>query len=171
MKNQTITKILFLLFPIMAFSQQVVEHFYVSSQNLAGAEVIINNGRDTFIGGGFSGTLKNQFTRGDWAGKHITENEMQFSTGIAKEEWCSIYGIVSFGYFKNILVSYSGGMGLYGQMRNFKRGDYEYNKDDKLIFVPLVGISGQYAVTNDIGLMVGIDTFNGAKFGISVLLN
>lgn len=162
---------LVLLFPIMGFSQQAVQHYYVSSQNLAGGEIIINRGDDTYIGGGFSGTLKNEFTKGDWAGKHISDSEMKYSTGIAKEEWCSLYGIASFGYFKNILVSYSAGMGLYGQMRNFERNGVEYNKNDKLIFVPLAGIAGQYAVTDHVGIMVGVDTFNGAKLGVSILFN
>jgi hypothetical protein len=163
--------ILVLLFPIVGFSQQAVQHYYISSQNLAGGEILINNGNDIYFGGGFSGTLKNEFTKGEWAGKHISESELKYATGKAKEEWCSIYGIASFGYFKNIMVSYSAGMGLYGQMMNFERNGVEYNKNDKLIFVPLVGIAGQYAVTNDVGLMVGIDTFNGAKLGISVIFN
>ena len=160
-----------LLFPIVGFSQQAIQHFYVASQNLMGAEIVINNGNDIYFGGGFSGTLKNEFTKGEWAGKHISESEMKYSTGIAKEEWCSIYGIASFGYVNQIMVSYSAGMGLYGQMRNFERNGVEYNKNDKLIFVPLVGITGQYAVTNDVGLMLGADTFNGVKIGVSVLFN
>ena len=161
----------FLLFFNLGFSQQAVQHFYVASQNLAGAEIMINNGKDIYFGGGFSGTLKNEFTKGEWAGKHISESEMKYTTGTAKEEWCSIYGIASFGYVNQIMVSYSAGMGLYGQMRNFERNGVEYNKNDRLIFVPLVGISGQYEVTNDVGLMVGADTFNGVKIGVSVIFN
>jgi hypothetical protein len=160
-----------LLFFNLGFSQQAVQHYYISSQNLMGGEIMINRGNDTYIGGGFSGTLKNEFTKGDWAGKHISESEMKYATGTAKEEWFSIYAIASFGYYKKIMVSYSAGMGLYGQMMNFERNGVEYNKNDKLIFVPLVGIAGQYAITKDVGLMVGVDTFNGVKIGISVLFN
>jgi hypothetical protein len=163
--------LLVLLLPIMGFSQQAVQHYYISSQNLAGGEIIINLGGDKFIGGGFSGTLKNEFTKGEWQGKHISESELKYATGTAKEEWCSIYGIASFGYFKSVLVSYSVGIGLYGQMMNFERNGVKYNKNDKLIFTPLIGVSGQYAITKDVGLMAGVDTFNGAKVGVSVLFN
>ena len=163
--------IILLILPFFCYSQQAVQHYFYASQNLMGGEIIINRGNDTFIGVGFSGTLKNEFTKGDWAGKNISESEMKYSTGIAKEEWCSFYGIASFGYLKGVLVSYSAGMGLYGQMRNFERNNVEYNKNDKLIFVPLIGISGQYAITNDVGIVAGYDTFNKFKVGVSVIFN
>jgi hypothetical protein len=35
--------------------------------------------------------------------------------------------------------------------------------------VPLIGVSGQYAITKDVGVMIGVDTFNGAKIGISII--
>lgn len=160
--------ILGLMFPILGFSQNAIQNYFVASQNLAGAEMVLNTGNDTFIGGGFSGTLKNSYTKGEWAGRTITEEEMKFTTGVAKEEWCSLYAVASFGYLGPIRISYSVGAGLYGQMRNFKTNDYEYHKNDKLIFVPLVGISSQYSITKDIGLSLGVDTFNGVKLGVTV---
>jgi hypothetical protein len=162
--------ILILLFPLMGYSQQVIQHYFVASQNLAGAEMIIKTQNDNYFGAGFSGTLKNSLTRGEWAGKYITPDELKHSTGVAKEEWCSLYGVASFGYLKGIRISFTGGAGLYGQMRNFKINDYEYHKNDKLIFVPLVGVNAQYSITKDIGVFAGVDTFNGVKLGLTIEL-
>lgn len=162
--------ILILLFPIVGFSQEVIQHYFVASQNLAGAEMILKTDNDNYFGTGFSGTLKNSHTKGEWAGKYITENEMKYTTGVAKEEWCSLYGVASFGYLGSFRISFTGGAGLYGQMRNFKINDYEYHKNDKLIFVPLVGINAQYSITKDVGVFAGVDTFNGFKIGLSVEL-
>jgi hypothetical protein len=162
--------ILILLFPIVGFSQEVIQHYFVASQNLAGAEMIIKTENDNYFGAGFSGTLKNSLTKGEWAGKHITQEEMKYTTGVAKEEWCSLYGVASFGYLGPIRISFTGGASLYGQMRNFKINDYEYHKNDKLIFVPLAGVNAQYSITKDIGVFTGIDTFNGVKIGLSVAL-
>lgn len=152
-------------------AQNAVQHYFISSQNLAGAEMILKTKNDYHFGAGFSGTLKNEFTRGEWAGKHISPEEMKYTTGLAKEEWCSLYGVASFGYLKGVQVSFNAGAGLYGQMRNFKINEYEYHKNDKLIFVPLAGIAGQYEIIKDFGVFAGFDTFNGFKIGASVLFN
>jgi hypothetical protein len=162
--------ILILLSPILGYSQQSIQHYFVSSQNLAGAEMIVNTGNDTFIGGGFSGTLKNSLTNGEWRGRTICKEEMKYTTGVAKEEWCSLYGVASFGYLEAVRISFTGGAGLYGQMRNFEENGIAYHKNDKLIFVPLAGFNAQYSISDDIGAFAGVDTFNGFKIGLSIHL-
>jgi hypothetical protein len=154
----------------MGYSQQVMQHYFVASQNLAGAEMIIKTENDNYFGAGFSGTLKNSLTRGEWAGKHITPDELKHTTGVAKEEWCSLYGVASFGYLGSFRISFTGGAGLYGQMRNFEDNGIAYHKNDKLIFVPLTGFNAQYSISDDIGAFAGVDTFNGFKIGLSIQL-
>jgi hypothetical protein len=155
---------------MIGFSQEVIQHYFIASQNLAGAEMILKTKNDNYFGAGFSGTLKNSLTKGEWAGKHITSDEMKYTTGVAKEEWCSLYGVASFGYLGAFRISFTGGAGLYGQMRNFKINDYEYHKNDKLILVPLVGLNAQCSITKDIGVFAGVDTFNKLKFGLTIQL-
>lgn len=42
--------ILILLFPIVGFSQEVIQHYFVASQNLAGAEMILKTDNDNYFG-------------------------------------------------------------------------------------------------------------------------
>jgi hypothetical protein len=50
---------------------------------------IINNGNDIYFGGVFQELLRNEFTKGEWAGKHCLA-KANYATGTAKEEWCSL---------------------------------------------------------------------------------
>ena len=169
MKNTTIA--ILLLFTSIIYGQEAVQHYFYGSNETLGAEMYfkLRNSDSSFLGVGFSGTLKNSKTKGEFAGKHIQEYERVLATGIAKEQWFSLYAIGSLGYVGKVLLSGSLGVGMYGQMMNFTDGQKVYNKNDKLIFDPIIGLNAQYQITKDIGVMTGFDTFNGAKIGFSII--
>ena len=77
--------------------------------------------------------------------------------------------IGSLGYVGKILITGNLGVGMYGQMMNFKKENDIYHKNDILIFDPIIGANGQYQITRDLGVILGYDTFNGVKVGISII--
>ena len=156
---------------LIGYSQEAVQHYYYGTNETLGAEMYfqVRNTESSFLGGGFSGTLKNKNTQGRWAGKDITDNERQYSTGTSKEQWFSLYVIGSLGYVGKVLITGNLGVGMYGQMMNFKKENDIYHKNDILIFDPIIGANGQYQITRDLGVIIGYDTFNGVKVGISII--
>ena len=166
-----IITILLVLCTLISYSQEALQHYYYGTNETLGAEMYfqVRNTESSFLGVGFSGTLKNKNTQGQWAGKYIQEYERQYSTGTSKEQWFSLYAIGSLGYVGDILITGNLGVGMYGQMMNFKDGDKVYHKNDRLIFDPIIGVSGQYQITKDFGVIAGYDTFNGVKVGFSII--
>ena len=51
----------------------------------------------------------------------------------------------------------------------FDKDGYLYNKIDKVVYKPLVGVSAMYALSNDYGVELGVDTFNKVTVGFTVL--
>ena len=157
---------------LINYSQEAVQHYYYGTNETLGAEMYfqVRNTESSFLGGGFSGTLKNKNTQGRWDGGDITEEEIiEFSTGTSKEQWFSLYVIGSLGYVGKVLITGNLGVGMYGQMMNFKKENDIYHKNDILIFDPIIGANGQYQITRDLGVIIGYDTFNGVKVGISII--
>jgi hypothetical protein len=168
MKNKTITKILFLLFPIFGIGQTGVYHQFVSSNWMLGADVLFENNKG-HLGMGFSGALDKMTAAGEWQAGKAQEYEKEYITGQERERWFSCYAIVSKGYINSIQIAFNAGFGMFDVKDEFNDNGRMYNKNKFVDYVPLVGASAQYAVTNDIGLMVGVDTFNGAKVGVSII--
>ncbi len=166
-----IITILLLSSTLTSYGQEALQHYYYGTNETLGAEMYfqVRNTESSFLGVGFSGTLKNKNTQGRWAGKHIAEYEKQYKTSVSKEQWFCLYAIGSLGYVRKVLVTGNIGFGMYGQMMNFIKDDDVYHKNDKLIFDPIIGASGQYQITNDFGVIAGYDTFNGVKAGFSII--
>jgi hypothetical protein len=106
---------------------------------------------------------------GEWRPGKAQDYEKQYITGQEKERWFSCYGIISKGYINEIQVSFNAGFGLFDVKDEFNKYGYLYNKNKFVQCVPLIGVGGQYAITKDVGVMIGVDTFNGAKIGISII--
>jgi hypothetical protein len=157
-----------LLFPVLAFSQTGVYHQFVSSNWMLGADALFetNNGH---IGIGFSGTLDKMTAAGEWQAGKAQDYEKQYITGQEKERWFSVHGVISKGYINEIQVSFNAGFGLFDVKYEFNKDGYLYNKNKSVQCVPLIGLSGQYAITRDVGVMIGADTFNGIKAGVSII--
>ncbi|MDR6845053.1 hypothetical protein [Flavobacterium granuli] len=158
-------KTLILLFiSISCYSQNTTIHFYYGAKNIVGSEIMfhIKNTESTYFGGAFSGALKQEPTM---PGKITAYFSDQTVTKSFNEEWCSIYGVGSSGLFKSILIKYKGGLSVYNRKVEFNN---EYYKIDKIVYKPLIGIGAMYAVTDDIGVEAGIDTFNKGTIGLTV---
>lgn len=164
MKNILIT----LLFPVFAFSQTGVYQQFVSSNKMLGADVLFES-YNGHIGIGFSGALDKITAAGEWMPGKAEQSEKQYITGQEKERWFSVYGVISKGYINEIQVSFNCGVGLFDVKDEFDRNGYLYNKNKFVQYVPLIGVSGQYAITKDVGVMFGADTFNGIKAGVSII--
>jgi hypothetical protein len=122
-----------------------------------------------YLGGGFSGALNQKKSDGSVAYGNITASELQYATKSLDEEWCSIYGVGSTGFIKNILIKYKGGLSVYNRKITFENGQSIYNKIDKVLYKPLIGIGGMYSINDDFGIEVGFDTFNKFTGGFAVL--
>jgi len=157
-----------LLFPLLTFSQTGVYHQFVSSNWMLGADALFET-KNGHIGIGFSGALNKITAAGEWVPGKAEQSEKQYITSQEKERWFSCYGIVSKGYINEIQVSFNAGFGLFDVKDEFNKDGYLYNKNKFVQCVPLIGVSGQYAITKDVGVMLGADTFNGAKIGISII--
>jgi len=159
---------LLVLLGSISYSQEATIHFYGSSKLLLGSEILVHvNDTDSFyLGGGFSGaTNVKEVTKG-----HINEYDQKYTVNSFNEEWCSIYGTTSFGFFKSVLIKFKGGLGVYNKKVDFKNSNgYEYTKIDKVVYQPLLGMSAMYSLTKDIGIEIGVDSFNKATIGFTVL--
>lgn len=118
---------------------QTTIHFYASSEKTTGAELLIPV-RNTSI------SLGGGFS-GAW----------DVHKGSPKrEEWCSLYAIGSAGYLCDVMVKYRTGLSTYTQ-------------SNVVIYKPMIGISGMYSISKDVGLEVGFDTFNKLTLGLTVI--
>lgn len=152
-----------LLISISCFGQNTTVHFFYGTNNMAGSEIMfhLKNTASTYLGAAFSGALKQQPTmQGDINAYDLRQTVNQSFD----EEWCSIYGVGSSGFIKSILVKYKGGLSVYNRKVEFNN---EYYKVEKIVYKPLIGISAMYAVTEDFGLELGIDTFNLGTIGLT----
>lgn len=133
--------ILLLLFTVITQAQETTMHFYYGTANTLGAEFIthVANTDSFYLGGGFGGVL----TQNRYSGK--------------AEKWCNIYASTSFGYINQIMIKERAGLAVY--CKNGKEVTYK----------PMVGISGMYEITKDIGIEVGFDTFNIGTIGFTIL--
>lgn len=154
-----------LLLAFTGYSQSTSVHFYYSTEQTTGAELLIavRGTESAYLGGGFSGA---------WGVKtslptKINEyDKRQTVTDKDREEWCSLYATASFGYLGPVLVKYRAGLAVYNDKVTFND---DYTKIEKVAFKPLIGVSAMYELTKDIGLEVGFDNFNKLTAGITVL--
>jgi len=150
--------LLLLLITTYSYSQDTTIHFYGSTKQTTGAEILFSN-----AGFGFSGAWKVQET----LPSHINDYDRQQTiTSEIREEWCSLYLIGSVGDFHNILIKARGGLAVYNDKITFNN---DYTKIDKITYRPLVGLSAMYAITEDIGIEAGFDTFNYGTIGFTIL--
>lgn len=150
--------ILLLLFTVIAQAQEATIHFYCSSELTTGAEILIHK-----AGFGFSGA---------WDVKevipgHINEYDLkQTITSEIREQWCSLYLVGRVINFNDILLKARGGIAVYNDKVTFNNS---YTKIDKVTYLPLIGISAMYPITDDIGIEAGFDTFNKGTLGFTIL--
>lgn len=154
--------LLLLLFTVCSYSQNTTIHFYYSSEQLTGAEIMFPvRGTDFYLGGGFSGT---------WDVKEIVPGNIneydkrQTITNKDREEWTSLYGVASFGHFGPFLIKYRGGLAVYNDKITFND---KYTKIECVTYRPLIGVSAMYSITDDFGIEFGYDTFNEATIGLT----
>lgn len=155
--------ILFFLFVTIGYSQNTTIHFYYSSEQLTGAEIMIPvRGTDFYLGGGFSGA---------WDVKEIVPGRIneydksQTITNKDREEWCSLYAVGSAGHLGAFLIKYRGGLAVYNDKVTFND---KYTKIECVTYRPLIGVSAMYSITDDFGIEFGYDTFNEATLGLTV---
>lgn len=158
-----------LLLAFTGFAQSASVHFYYSSANNAGAEIMFAlRGTDSaYLGGGFSGALNQQsVTTG-----HINAYDLDQTVNRSfSEKWCSLYAVGSLGFLKSVLVKYRGGLAVYNRKVDFETvNGFKYSKIDKIEYKPLLGVSTMYALTQDVGLEAGFDTFNKVTLGVTIL--
>jgi len=156
----------YLLFSLMfacSMNAQTRIHFYYAPiEQTTGAEVLIPV-RNTSIslGGGFSGAWDVVET----LPSHINEYDLKQGQKAFREEWTSLYATCSFGYFKDFLIKYRGGLAVYQDKVTFNS---DYTKLDKIIYLPMIGVSAMYYFDKDFGIEAGFDTFNKLTFGLTV---
>jgi len=160
-----------LLVSSMCHAQNTTVHFFYGTSQIAGGEMMFNiRGTENFyLGGGFSGALNQKKSDGTIAYGNITTSELQYAVKSLDEEWCSIYGVGSSGFIRKVLIKYKGGLSVYNRKKTFDNGQLVYNKIDKVLYKPLIGIGAMYSINKDLGIEVGIDTFNKFTGGFAVL--
>lgn len=150
--------ILLLLFTVIAQAQETTIHFYGSSKLTTGVELLIGN-----AGFGFSGAWNVKET----VPSHINEyDKKQTITSEIREEWCSFYATGYIANFHDAIFKARGGLAVYNDKITFNDS---YTKFEKLTFLPLIGISVMYPITEDIGIEAGFDTFNKGTIGLTIL--
>lgn len=156
----------YLLFSLMfacSMNAQTTIHFYYAPiVQTTGAEILIPV-RNTSIslGGGFSGAWDVVET----LPSHINEYDLKQGQKAFREEWTSLYATCSFGYFKDFLIKYRGGLAVYNDKVTFND---DYTKIDKVTYRPMIGISAMYSINDDFGIEAGYDTFNKVTIGVAV---
>lgn len=165
------TSIYLLLVSGMCYAQTTTVHFFYGTSEIAGSEMTFNirGTESTYIGGGFSGALNQKKSDGTIAYGHISESEMQYATKSLNEEWCSIYGVGGTGFIRKVLIKYKAGLSVYNKKITFDNGQIIYNKIDKVLYKPLVGVGAMYEINKDFGVEIGVDTFNKFTGGFAVL--
>ena len=138
--------------------------FYTGTSKSFGSEIMFNDS----YGFGFAGTNEGIRASGRWSPGNISEWDMQYVTGTITQKWCTAYGLVSFGYFRGVQVSYLLGGALYARKMNFEYNGDKYHKDDSIFLKPILGIDFSKEITKDVGIKIGFDTFNKIKLGINV---
>lgn len=159
-----------------SYSQSAVLSFYYGSNQMLGSEVIVLLGgkEHTYLGGGFSGALNADKGEGTHRSGDISDSELQNQLSVTKEQWCSLYGVSSFGYLGDFLIKFRTGLAVYKEKVNFKEQnrstlEYEYyNKTGDMIYYPLGGIEATYQITENYGLEIGFDNFNYLTAGFTV---
>lgn len=156
--------LLLILLSTFCYSQNTTIHFYVSSKLTTGGEIMfqIRGTESKFLGGGFSGAWKIEEVVPGRITKYDLEKEI---TSKFDEEWCSLYLTGSSGFLGPVLIKYRGGLGVYNQKVTFEDS---YTKINKAVYRPLIGISAMYSIIKDLGVEVGVDTFNKATVGFTV---
>lgn len=158
-----------LLLAFTGYSQTTTLHFYYSSANNSGAEILtaVRGTESAYLGGGFSGALKQQpVTPG-----HINAYDLRQTVNRSfSEKWCSLYAVGSFGFLGPVLVKYRGGLAVYNRKVDFETANgFTYSKIDRVEYKPLIGVSVMYELTKDVGIEAGFDSFNKATIGLTVL--
>lgn len=165
--------ILLLLLTTVSYAQEdATVHFYYGSAEMLGAEILYHpkSTESFFIGGGFSGALNQRKAEGEAEYSRITEyDKEQTKLGHLNEQWCSLYVTSSFGFFKGILIKYKTGLAVYNKKITFESDTHQYNKIEKVLYKPLIGIGAMYSINKDVGIELGIDSFNKATIGFTVL--
>jgi hypothetical protein len=155
--------IILLLLAFTGYSQNTTIHFYYSSEQLTGAEIMFPvRGTDFYLGGGLSGAwnIKEVVTG------HINEyDKSQTITNKDREEWCSLYTVCSTGFLRQFLIKYRVGLAVYNEKVTFND---KYTKIKKVNYLPLIGVSAMYSITDDFGIEAGFDIFNKATLGFTV---
>jgi hypothetical protein len=177
MREETIKKILFYLAIATlvsaafhkAAAQNTTIHFYYAQEQTTGGEIMfaLRGTESSYLGGGFSGAWDVK----EVAPGHINAYDLkQKITREFNEEWCSLYAVGSLGFLGPVLVKYRGGLAVYNHKVDFENDNgYKYSKLDKAVFKPMAGVSAMYALTKDVGLEVGADTFNKVTLGFTIL--
>lgn len=172
-KNQIKMKklIYLLLVSSICFAQNTTVHFFYGTSQIAGGEMMFNmRGTESiYLGGGFSGALNQKKSDGKIAYGDISESELQYAIKSLDEEWCSIYGIGSTGFIRKVLIKYKAGLSVYNRKITFDNNQLVYNKIDKVLYKPLIGIGAMYSINKDFGIEIGVDTFNKFTGGFAVL--
>ena len=162
-----------LLVSSMCYAQTTTTtvHFFYGSSQIAGSEMTFNirGTESSYIGGGFSGALNQKKSDGTVAYGDINASELQYATKSLNEEWCSIYGVGGTGLIRKVLIKCKAGLSVYNKKTTFENGQLIYNKIDKVLYKPLIGVGAMYEINDDIGIEVGIDTFNKFTGGFAVL--
>lgn len=158
--------LILILLSAISYSQNTTIHFYYGTENTAGAEIMfLLRGTDSaFLGGGFSGALKQKQAFGEINAYDLKQTILSDEN----ESWCSLYLSGSFGFLKTILLKYRGGLAVYNNKITFLSGSYEYTKIDHVVYKPMLGVSAMYSITDDFGIEAGFDTFNKCTVGLTV---
>jgi hypothetical protein len=142
-------------------------HFYYGTAQTTGAELLVHvkNTESFYLGGGFSGTWNKNNANGEYKLERISSYDMRNSnpTTTASDQWCSIYGVASFGCIGSVMVKYKAGLGVWDKRLNFDT----FNKSQRIVYSTLIGIGAEYSFCDDYGIEIGIDNFNKVTIGIT----
>jgi hypothetical protein len=164
--------LILLLFLTIAQAQNTTIHFFYGGSENLGSEILfkIKGTENTYIGGGFSGALNQRKALGTFLVGNISSYDLkQKSLGHLNEQWCSIYATSSFGFLNTVQVKYRLGLAVSNKKAIFESSNGKYNKIDREIYEPLIGISFMKEITKDYAIEAGIDNFNKITVGFTVL--
>jgi hypothetical protein len=177
-------KKLFMLLVLLSasvYSQNATLHFFYGTNNTLGGETMfkLRGSESVWLGGGFSATT-NELGKidGDLEHGEINSYDMKYKVESKDAIWASIYAVGSYDVVDYIIVKYKLGLGVYNTFTTFDDRnatgshhsyDKVYSKFEGTAYKPLIGIGALCPITKEVGVEVGVDTFNYFTVGFTVL--
>lgn len=176
-------KKLFMLLVLLSasvYSQNATLHFFYGTNNTLGAETMfkLRGSESLWLGGGFSGTISELGqVEGEFEHGSINDYDNKYKVDSKDVVWASIYAVGSYDVVDYIIIKYKLGLGVYNTFGTFDDReatgmhhsyDKVYSKFEGTAYKPMAGIGALYAITKDVGVEVGVDTFNYLTIGFTV---